>query len=167
MLLALSLAGLLSTAALPGGYEEARWGMSVEQLQEVVSVRKLTAEDEFGYSDHSEADPEVYAQVNQGHERIEYYFFKSRLYKVFVVYDRILYHTRFYDRLVKEARERYGLPDRTFEEEFFGLLIQHTFWEDEVSTLDLRKGAGFVYQVRTEKTAAQKKERTLKKRKGI
>ena len=77
--------------------------------------------------------------------------FNGELYKIFVVYDKVLYHTRFYDELVKEIQEAFGLPKRSFEEQYFGLDVLHTLWEDSGSILDLRKGAGFIYQVRIDK----------------
>ncbi len=167
MLLAVLMMGFIAVSNLPNGHEKATWGMTVEELQRVASVEKADTEEGFNYAEHQEEDPEVYIRLAGGHERIEYYFFQGKLYKIFIVYDRILYHTRFYDRLIDEVKGDFGPPHKTYEEEFFGLPIQHHFWEDNVSSLDLRKGAGFVYQVRTHKALAEKKARLQQRKKSI
>ena len=161
------MAGLIAVTGLPNGYEKAIWGMTVEELQQVASVEQVEVGDGLNYAEHQEEDPEVYIRLTDQHERIEYYFFEGRLYKIFIVYDRILYHTHFYDRLIEEVKGHHGPPQKIYHEELFGLPIQHTLWEDQVSILDLRKGAGFVYQVRIQKAAAQKKARSPQQKKGI
>ncbi|HEY5594606.1 MAG TPA: hypothetical protein VIL61_05535 [Nitrospiria bacterium] len=154
-------------AALPDGYDPVHWGITVDDLKKQVEVERVEMTDEFGYAEHMEEDPEVYARMTSRHERIEYYFFQGRLYKIFVVYDRIFFHTRFYEDLIEEMKESFGPPLKTYQEEFFGLSIQHIRWEDDASVLDLRKGAGFIYQVRIDKAADQKKAKAENKKKGI
>jgi hypothetical protein len=161
------IAGLVAAVEIPAGFEQAAWGMTVQELQQVMKVEKVKIGDEFNYAEHMEEDPHIYVRMTEQHERIEYYFFEDRLYKIFIIYDRSHYDTPFYEQLIEDVASRYGLPQKTYEEEFFGLQIQHTLWENEDTLLDLRKGAGFVYQVRTDKTAAQKKARPQKKRKGV
>ena len=167
MMLAVFMAGIIAVTGLPGGFEQATWGMTVEELKKVAAVEKVDLEEGFNYAEHMEEDPEVYARTTDQHERIEYYFFEGKLYKIFIIYDRILFHTRFYDRLTEEVKDRYGSPKEAYTEQLFDLPIQHTLWEDGTSTLDLRKGAGFIYQVRINKAAAQKKTHAQQKRKGI
>jgi hypothetical protein len=154
-------------AALPNGYEQAGWGISVDDLKKQVEVERVEMTDEFGYAEHLEEDPEVYDRMTSQHERIEYYFYQGRLYKVFVIYDRIFFHTRFYEDLIEEMTKSFGPPLKTYQEEFFGLKIQHTRWEDDNAVLDLRKGAGFIYQVRINKAADRKKAQAQTKKKGI
>ena len=154
-------------AALPNGYEQAGWGITVDELKKQVEVERVEMTDEFGYAEHLEEDPEVYARMTSQHERIEYYFYQGRLYKVFVIYDRIFFHTRFYEDLIEEMKKSFGPPLKTYREEFFGLNIQHTRWEDDKAVLDLRKGAGFIYQVRIDKAADQKKSQAQAKKKSI
>ena len=101
------------------------------------------------------------------HERVEYYFYQGHLYKVFVIYDRIYFHTRFYEDLVEEMKQSFGEPHEIYQEDFFGLPIQHTRWEDSTSYLDLRKGAGFIYQVRIDKAADRNKAKAQTKKKSI
>lgn len=153
--------------ALPDGYDQARWGISVARLKAQVEVERAGMTDEFGYADHLEADPDVYYRMTSQHERIEYYFYEGRLYKVFVIYDRILFHTRFYEDLVEEMKKRFGPPLNVYQEDFFGLMIQHARWEDAAAVLDLRKGAGFIYQVRIDRAADQKKAMEQIKKKSI
>lgn len=154
-------------AAMPNGYDQARWGITAAELKNQVEVDRAEMTDEFGYAEHLEEDPEVYARVTPRHERIEYYFYQGRLYKIFVVYDRIFFHTRLYEDLIEEMKKSFGPPLKTYQEKFFGLSIQHTRWEDDASVLDLRKGAGFIYQVRIDKAAEHEKARAQTKKKGI
>jgi hypothetical protein len=167
VLLKVFIIALIAAVGLPEGFEKAKWGMTADELQAVAPVEKMDAGEGFNYAEHLEEDPEVYARMTEAHERIEYYFFEGRLYKIFIIYDRTLFHTPFYDRLIEEVKRQYGPPQDSYTEPFFDLTIQHTLWEDEASTLDLRKGAGFIYQVRIHKAAAEKKERSAHKKKGI
>ena len=141
--------------------------MTVDQLRGKVEVEKVNTTEGFNYAEHLEENPEVYARMTNQHERIEYYFFDGRLYKIFIIYDRMLYHTGLYDRLVSDTQKQYGTPEKVFDESLLDLLIHHTLWEDESSSLDIRQGAGFIYQVRTDKAMAEKKARAQKKKKGI
>ena len=154
-------------AALPNGHDRAGWGLTVAELKAQVEVDRAEITDEFGYAEHLEEDPEVYYRLTPQHERIEYYFFQGRLYKVFVIYDRIFFHTRFYEDLVEEMKKNFGPPHETYQEDFFGLSINHARWEDPVSILDLRKGAGFIYQVRIDKATDQKKAKAQTRKKSI
>jgi hypothetical protein len=154
-------------AALPGGYDRAGWGITVAELQKQVDIERAEMTDGFGYAEHLEADPDVYFRMTPNHERVEYYFYQARLYKVFIIYDRIYFHTRFYEDLVGEMKKNFGEPNEVYQEDFFGLPIQHTRWEDADSILDLRKGAGFIYQVRIDKAANQNKAKAGTKKKSI
>ena len=145
------------TASLPNGYQGAVWGISAKQLQELVEVHKATPGSEYNYSDHMEADPEVYIQFTKENKRIEYYFFKGKLYKIFIVYDRVLTSPEFYQQKITEARQKYGSSQGRFEEKVFGLTVKHTTWEGEQTLLDLRSGAGFIFEVLMDKNVAQAK----------
>lgn len=167
VILTILLSVFIIDAKLPNGLEKATWGMTVEELQQVANIQKVHAGDGFGYAEHMEEDPDVYIRMTPDHNRIEYYFFEGRLYKIFIIYDKILYNSAFYQRLIDEMKEMYGLPHKSYEEKFFDLAIQHTLWEGESSKLDLRKGAGFVYQVRINKAVAREKTSKQKKKQGI
>lgn len=158
MLSSIFLAAFLQVAVgLPNGYQGVHWGMTVEDLRGLTGVQRAGHGRKFGYADHAEIDPDVYVHVTQDKTRIEYYFFKGRLYKVFLVYDRSAASPAFYQELVREHEERYGPFQAQYPEEFFGYVVQHTRWDDGDSVLDLRMGAGFVYQVRIDKKAAEQK----------
>jgi len=154
-------------AALPSGYDQAHWGMTTAELRAQVAVDRAEMTDGFGYAEHSEEDPDVYFRMTPAHERIEYYFYEGRLYKIFVIYDQVYFHTRFYDDLVDEMKASFGPPNKVYREELFGLTIQHTRWEDPASILDLRKGAGFIYQVRIDITADREKAKARIRKKSI
>lgn len=150
---------LLLSPGLPKGYEKAKWGMSPEELQTVISVQKMDRYHTYGFAEHDEENPEVYVGINDKHERVEYYFFEGKLYKIFIIYDTAMYHPSFYEDLVEDLISRFGPYTRKFEENHMGMVIKHTFWEDEISSLDLRMGGGFIYQVRIDKNAAKRKRR--------
>ncbi|MBI3596988.1 MAG: hypothetical protein HY203_07550 [Nitrospirae bacterium] len=153
--------------ALPNGYDRAGWGITVAELQKQVEIERAEMTDEFGYAEHLEEDPDVYFRMTPKHERVEYYFYQGRLYKVFIIYDRVYFHTRFYEDLVEEIKKSFGEPHEIYQEDFFGLPIRHTRWEDATSILDLRKGAGFIYQVRIDKAANRNKAKAQTKKKSI
>lgn len=157
----------LGESPLPQGFDAVSWGMSVSKVQGKTGAVRADPSSGFGYAEHGEEDPEVYTRTGPHGERVEYYFFKEELYKIFVVYDRILFHTRFYEELAEEIGRDFGPPQKTFEEKFFGLDIFYTRWEDDASILDLRKGAGFIYQVRIDKGRDSDKKRVLARRKSI
>ena len=143
--------------SLPNGYEGAVWGMTTTQLEKLVEVHKATPGSEYNYSDHMEVEPEVYIQFTKDQKRIEYYFFKSKLYKIYIVYDRALNSPEFYQQKITEAQQKYGPSQGQFDENVFGLTVKHTTWEDEQSLLDLRSGAGFIFEVLMDKKTAQAK----------
>ena len=152
---------------LPSGYDRAVWRMTAPELKKQLDVARAEMGDGFGYAEHLEEDPEVYYWNSPQHERVEFYFYQGRLYKIFIIYDRVYFHTRFYEKLVEETTTAYGNPQDRYQEEFFGIPIQHARWEDSASVLDLRKGAGFIYQVRIEKITAEKKAKAGTRKKSI
>jgi hypothetical protein len=143
---------------LPQGYADARWGITPQELAEQVELHKATPGSEYNYSDHMETDPEVYIQLSEENKRIEYYFFKSKLYKVYIVYDKSLTSDEFYQQKIDETKAKYGEAKDRFDENYFGLPVKHIYWEDERSVLDLRLGAGFVYKVLIDKKTAHAKK---------
>ena len=93
MVFTLLLASLIAAPDLPGGYEQATWGMTAEELQRIADVDRILKGDGFNYAEHLEEEPQVYARMTEQHERIEYYFFQGRLYKIFIIYDKKFGHT--------------------------------------------------------------------------
>ena len=155
-------------ATLPIGHEGARWGMNVDELKKISGdLVQADNRHKFYFGEHFETEPDVYYKEKGKEERIEYYFYKGKLYKVFIIYDRELYETSFYEDLVKKTKDSYGAPKDVFEEKTFGLRISHALWDDGETTLDIRKGAGFIFQVLAEKSVVSEKEKAQKKKKGI
>jgi hypothetical protein len=142
---------------LPDGYRDAQWGMTVEQLKAQVEVFRASLGSEYNYADHTEQDPNVYVRTTKENSRIEYYFYKNHLYKVFIVADRSRASPALYEQLVKQTIKQHGKPKANFEEDVFGIKVQHNAWEDNKTILDVRFGAGFVYQVLIHKPAAKQK----------
>lgn len=163
----LLVAALVTAVSLPQGYDVARWGMTADDLKSKMKATQVDLSDAFGYADHLEEDPDVYIALTADHERLELYLFEGRLYKIYVVYDRVMTHTRLYEQLVERFTKEHGPPTRSYQDDYFGLPIQHTVWEDDRTTLDIRKGAGFVFQVRVDRATAEKKAKAVQKRKSI
>lgn len=158
----------ISHAMLPKGYEGARWGMSVDELKKIVNdLVQADNKKKFYFGEHFETEPDVYYKEKGKEERVEYYLYKERLYKIFIIYDRELYDTPFYEGLINKMKEVNGPPKEVFVEKSFGLKISHALWDDGETTIDIRKGAGFIFQVITDKSIAEKKEKMHKKKKGI
>ena len=159
LLCALTLAAspLSAMPDLPSGYEQANWGMSVTELQKLAVVHKAAPGSEFNYSEHMEINPDVYIKKADD-KRIEYYFFRGKLYKIFILYDRTLATPAYYKKLISQQSKTFGPPQRQYQETVFGIQVQHTSWSDAQSSLDLRLGAGYIYQVRTHNRAAATKK---------
>ncbi len=158
----------VSYAKLPMGHEGARWGMSVDELKKISGdLVQADNRHKFYFGEHFETEPDVYYREKGKDERVEYYFYKGKLYKIFIIYNRELYETSFYEDLIKKAKDSYGAPKDLFEEKTFGLRVFHALWDDGETTLDIRKGAGFIFQVLAEKSVASEKEKAQKKKKGI
>ena len=162
----ISVPAVAGETELPLGYHQANWGMTVLEVSKEVPMIPAGGSGGFGYAEHLEEDPDVYTWTSPKHERVEYYFYRGKLYKIFIVYDRIFFHTKFYEKLIDQTQKAFGEPGKNYQEEYFGLSIQHVLWEDRVSVLDLRKGGGFIYQVRIDKSAAEEKTKASGKRKG-
>lgn len=151
---------LLNTTSLPSGYEQAHWGMSVTELGKITELHKATPGSEYQYAEHMETNPDVYVTILPD-RRIEYYFFRQKLYKIFIVYNKSFAKgtasDTVYNNLIQQHTELYGKPDETFQETVFGMNVLHNAWINDDSVLDIRSGAGFIYQMRLDRKAAAKK----------
>jgi hypothetical protein len=160
-------AGFLLVTAnfeLPKGYEESHWGMTIEDISSQVEVHKADLGSEYSYADHTETDPDVYVRLTKDKTRIEYYFYEGKLYKIYVVYDRAKSSAEFYQQRILETRKKYGPAQSHYQERTFGLLVLHVKWDDGKSTLDLRNGAGYIYEVYVDKEMERKKASEIRKR---
>lgn len=153
--------------AVPDGVDAFKWGISAEQLMKSAPARKADPAHGYGYSDHSEADPDVYVSVDTQGTRREYYFFRGKLYKSYTVYDRAYTHPDNYNKRLAELTQLHGPPARKYEDQTLGLRVIHAEWTSETSTLDLRMGAGFIYEVRFQNEAAREKQTAQQMKKSI
>ena len=167
MIKMLIVGAMLVTASfvLPNGYEESRWGMTIEELTSQFDVHKADLGSEYSYADHTETDPDVYVRFKKDKTRVEYYFYEGKLYKIYVVYDRAKSSAEFYQERILETRKKYGPAQSHYQEKNFGLLVLHVKWDDGKSTLDLRNGAGYIYEVYIDKVAERKKASQIRKQK--
>ena len=162
------LATLLQVAVtLPNGYQDMSWGMTIEDLTSHYDVHKAVAGSEYGYADHGEVDPDVYVRITEDNTRVEYYFFEGRLYKIYVVYDRSKASTEFYQKLIANAQKQYGPAQSHYQENVFGILVLHVKWEDGNSSLDLRSGAGYIYEVLVDIAAEREKGNQIRKKQQL
>jgi len=163
-LLFLTMTIMIAAFELPKGYEEFHWGATVEELTSRIEVNKADLGSEYSYADHTETDPNVYVRLTSDKTRIEYYFFEGMLYKIYVIYDRAKSSSEFYQEKIQETQKKYGPAQSHFQEKVFGLLVLHVKWDDGKSTLDLRNGAGYIYEVYIDKEAERKKASQIRKR---
>lgn len=160
-------AQLLFLTALPTHYHGASWGMSIAELKNQNTVHKASQHGQYNYADHSEKNPDVYLRTTPKNKRIEYYFFKKKLYKIYVIHPKSTASTKKYQQLLRNFKQQYGSKTDNYQETYFGLKIQHNKWQDNDTSLDLRFGAGFIYEVWVEKRAEKEKARSLERGKSI
>jgi hypothetical protein len=159
---------LANTVSLPAGYEQALWGITTSQLKQIAPVVKVKSGANYRFAEHMEIDPDVYVlKDTKQNKKIEYYFYKGKLYKIFVVYDRKPQSISLYKQIKDNLVSDFGNYKRNFKQKVFGLVVTHTQWEDEKTLLDLREGAGFVYQVRIDRDALKIKEMAYHLKKAI
>ena len=156
-----------NTSALPNGDQGAHWGMTVAELQKTLQVVKATPGSEYGCAHHTEVKPEVFVRKTKDNTRYEYYFYKGRLYKIYIIHSRAKTSPQFYREKVEEAVDKYGSPQRHYQEKVFGMPVMHTLWEDERSILDIRSGAGFIYEVLLDRQIEKQKAQLKQYKKSI
>jgi len=157
-------ASLQVAMTLPNGHDGMTWGMTIEDLTSQFDVHKAAPGSEYGYADHTEVDPVVYVRITDDKTRFEYYFFEGKLYKIYKVYDRARSSKEFYQQLISDAQKLYGPAQSHYQENVFGILVLHVKWEDSVTSMDLRSGAGYIYQVLVDIAADHKKGNQLRKK---
>ena len=152
---------------IPQGLGEAQWGMTIDELRGVVDVTKINPNDPFSYADHLEEEPVIYVGQTAAGQRVEYYFFNGELYKIYLIHGDVQRDLVLYQQLADRLAVAFGPPDRHYDEVVMGLTIIHTIWEDAISSLDLRFGAGFVFQVHRDRSRAEAKALAMKRKKSI
>ena len=154
-------------APLPPGLGDARWGMTAKELVQRLKAQKVDADDQFGYAEHLEPEPDVYARTTADGKRVEYYLYRNALYKLFIIHARSQREPQLYRQMVQQLTATYGPAQRTYDETVFGLTITHTVWQDAVTQVDLRFGGGFVFEVHVDRARAAVKDEALKRKKSI
>lgn len=157
----LLLAGSVIFSNLPIGDGSVDWGSTVVEIKQKIKVEKVSGEagHGHGFSDFTESDPLVYVNNASPEKKVEYYFYNEKLYKVYSIYRTQNDVDAFYKAKIEELTAKLGEPTKSFTDELFSMPIQHHVWESDVESLDLRLGAGYVYEVRTEKNMALDKSR--------
>lgn len=158
---------LLLSACLMGGVAlaegEIQLGMTEKALLAQVDARKVSEIQghQHGYSDFLEPNPVVYIAYPAPDKKLEYYFHQGKLYKVFKIYLDQSDSRQLYRDKQAEIEAMMGAPKRQYTSTYFSLPIRHTVWVTGDEELDLRFGAGFVYEVLTDMPAAREKRRQL------
>jgi len=165
--ISLLAAQFLFYTALPTVYHGAQWGISVSELNSQIKVYKASHHGNYNYADHSEINPDVYVRKTTDSKRLEYYFYNKKLYKIYVVYPKNRQNNTLYRKQVSVFKQLYGAPSEISRDKYFGLEIQHTRWNDEQTALDLRLGAGFIYEVWVDTNAAKQKALQQERTKAI
>jgi hypothetical protein len=157
----------VASVSLPAGDQDITWGMSVAQVKNLQEVHKAGKGSQYNYADHMETDPEVYVRRADDNKKIEYYFFKGKLYKIYIVYDRKVSTQDFYLKLIDKAQEQYGNAQSNYQENVMGIPVLHVKWDDGESIMDLRSGAGYVYKVLIDKSAQKEKALQQQRKRSI
>lgn len=158
---------LLFPTALPTNYYCAHWGMTASELNSQHKVYKATHHGNYNYADHSEINPDVYVRKTTDHKRLEYYFFNKKLYKIYVIYPKSHALTKNYQNQLTRFKQKFGDPSDSSRESYYGMEIQHNRWDNVITSLDLRLGAGFIYEVWVQKKAAKLKALQQERKKSI
>lgn len=153
---------------LSQGYGKAKWGMSVEELSKVVDITDVVM---LGkpYAEHFEWKPDVYVSyLPPDWRKIEYYFYKNKLYKIFIIYSlsksNFSNPLKYYEHIVNEEIKTFGKPLASYEDDRFGFLVWHNIWEDNITQLDLRLGSRFIRKVIIYKSLANEKNLKFEKK---
>lgn len=152
---------LLSSAFAthPLGDSNLKWGISVQELKAQYDVIKIDPENPHGqhYTDFSEIDPQVYINRSVPGQKIEFYFYEGKLYKTFIVHLDQEGSQEKYEQKLKELEKTFGHPPKHKQSSVFNLPVLHSVWDFEKEQYDLRFGAGYMYEVRIYKPAAEEK----------
>lgn len=158
----ISVAIVLMSSLLASGLfanSEITWGISESELNEKLRVEQTANNGHgHGYSDFSEVNPVVYINETKDGIKHEFYFFKNKLYKTYTIYRDQSAVQKLYQARLQHYKKNVGEPSKVYEDQLFSLPIQHTVWENESEKLDVRLGAGFVYEVREYKPIAAEKQ---------
>ncbi len=160
MLIALFLLVTSSFATLPLGKEPLQWGISPQTLIEQRKVTKVDPNKPQGehYTEFQEVDPVVYVDRSQPGKKIEFYFYQDELYKTLVIHLDQGDAAARYEEKVNTLSETLGKPTHQQQSSVYSIPVYHSIWEFDTTQYDLRFGAGYIYEVRTHKPTAERKQ---------
>lgn len=147
-------------ATLPLGEGELQWGASEQTLLEHYDAVKVDPSNPQGnhFTEFMEIDPTVYIDRSTSGKKTEFYFYKGKLYKTFVIHLDQTNAPNRYKEKVKELTKSLGAPSQQRQSIVFNIPVYHTIWEFGDEQFDLRFGAGYIYEVRTHKPTAEEKK---------
>jgi len=158
ILISLALSSFFTV--LPISNEDIGWEITENKLIKQFDVEKVSdgTGHGHGYSDFSEVNPVVYVDNSSSDKKIEFYFHNKKLYKIYTIFRSRENEISFYEEKIGEFKKTLGNPKEQYTDELFSMPIQHHIWETEEEKLDLRYGAGYVYEVRINKKSAEEKQ---------
>jgi len=138
-------------AIVPASNSSVVWEMSERALTNVTNAEMVASGNGHGhgYSDFTEVNAVVYVDESNKNKKLEYYFHDGKLYKTYTIYMNQMNPESYFDQKTLELEEIFGKTKKQYIDELFSMPIQHRVWENGNETLDLRFGAGYVYEVRT------------------
>jgi len=155
MYIALLLAISFSTFSLD---DKINLGMTESELVEATSAVKVGSAGarSHSYTEFSEENPVVYID-RTSEKKKEYYFHDGKLYKVMTIYRNRVNDQSYYLEKINTLTKQFGEPSRKYTDQVVTLVVLHSVWENEQEELDLRFGAGYVYEVVTHKSMRKEK----------
>jgi len=161
MIIAITLSSFFSV--FPIKNTDFNWDITEEALNSHFSVEKVSdgTGHGHGFSDFSEINPIVYVDNSSSDKKMEFYFHNNKLYKIYTIYKSQENVSAFYESKVGELQKALGEPKEVFTDELYAMPIVHHIWETSDEKLDLRYGAGYVYEVRTNKSSAKQKQLSI------
>lgn len=157
----LTMSTLVATLPLGGG--EMQWGISEQELQAQLTVQKVDTQQGsgHGYTDFSEVDPVVYIDRSQANKKVEFYFYKGKLYKTLTIdLSRNNDHAA-YQAKITDLSQQLGEPTKKYNSQLFSMTVLHHVWTIGKTEYDVRYGAGYIYEVRTFTPAATEKRKAM------
>ena len=167
MFIVLGLSSFFS--AFPINNKGFDWSITEEDLSKQFTVEKVSdgTSHGHGYSDFSEINPVVYVDNSTSEKKMEFYFYEKKLYKIYTIHKSKENESAFYKTKIIELQTVLGEPKEIYTDELFDMPIVHHIWETDTEKLDLRYGAGYVYEVRTNKSSADQKQLAIDRKHAI
>ncbi len=147
------------------GYGKAKWGMTVKELGKIIHLTNAI-ETGKSYAERMEWKPNVYISKLPDNTNVEYYFYKKKLYKIFIVFtysnSKFSSEQEFSENILGKNINFLGKPKASFEEKKHEATIWHNIWEDNITQIDLRLGDKFIHKVLIHKDVVKEKTKALR-----